>query len=144
MGKLLPKAELRVLATLAFLGFAAVFFMRSQYTTGVDTFTLVLPTLLQGIPMALFFVPLTAIILPACRRRRSRRRLACRTSCGSSLARPARRWPPRCGTIARCSTTPGSRSRPARAIRAITATLESIQSAMHLSPDQAVAFFERG
>ena len=63
VGKLLPKAELRVLATLAFLGFAAVFFMRSQYTTGVDTFTLVLPTLLQGIPMALFFVPLTAIIL---------------------------------------------------------------------------------
>jgi DHA2 family multidrug resistance protein len=63
MGKIMPKSDARVLATLAFLGFAAVFFMRSHYTTGVDTWTLVVPTLLQGIPMALFFVPLTAIIL---------------------------------------------------------------------------------
>jgi len=37
--------------------------MRSLYTTQADTWTLVLPTLLQGIPTALFFVPLTAIIL---------------------------------------------------------------------------------
>ena len=63
MGKIMPKSDARVLATLAFLGFAGVFFMRSHYTTGVDTWTLVLPTLLQGIPTALFFVPLTAIIL---------------------------------------------------------------------------------
>ncbi len=63
VGKILPKSELRVLATLSFLGFAAVYFMRSHYTTGVDTYTLVLPTLLQGIPTGLFFVPLTAIIL---------------------------------------------------------------------------------
>jgi DHA2 family multidrug resistance protein len=63
MAKLMPKTDARVLATLAFVGFAAVFFMRSHYTTGVDTWTLVLPTLLQGIPTALFFVPLTAIIL---------------------------------------------------------------------------------
>ncbi|RAS35564.1 EmrB/QacA subfamily drug resistance transporter [Paraburkholderia bryophila] len=63
MAKLMPKSDARVLATLAFVGFAAVFFMRSHYTTGVDTWTLVLPTLLQGIPTALFFVPLTAIIL---------------------------------------------------------------------------------
>ncbi|KXV07970.1 disulfide bond formation protein DsbA [Caballeronia megalochromosomata] len=63
MGKLMPRSDARVLATLAFFGFAAVFFMRSHYTTGVDTFTLVVPTLLQGIPTALFFVPLTAIIL---------------------------------------------------------------------------------
>lgn len=63
MAKIMPKSDARVLATLAFVGFAAVFFMRSHYTTGVDTFTLVLPTLLQGIPTALFFVPLTAIIL---------------------------------------------------------------------------------
>jgi DHA2 family multidrug resistance protein len=63
MAKIMPKSDARVLATLAFLGFAGVFFMRSNYTTGVDTWTLVLPTLLQGIPTALFFVPLTAIIL---------------------------------------------------------------------------------
>ena len=63
MAKIMPKSDARVLATLAFLGFAGVFFMRSFYTTGVDTWTLVLPTLLQGVPTALFFVPLTAIIL---------------------------------------------------------------------------------
>src|SRR6202012_229230 len=63
MAKVMPKSDARVLATLAFVGFAGVFFMRSNYTTGVDTWTLVLPTLLQGIPTALFFVPLTAIIL---------------------------------------------------------------------------------
>ena len=63
MAKIMPKSDARVLATLAFVGFAGVFFMRSNYTTGVDTWTLVLPTLLQGIPTALFFVPLTAIIL---------------------------------------------------------------------------------
>ena len=63
MGKIVPKSDARILATLAFIGFAIVFLMRSWYTTGVDTWTLVLPTLLQGIPMALFFVPLTVIIL---------------------------------------------------------------------------------
>ncbi|MDR3446369.1 DHA2 family efflux MFS transporter permease subunit [Dyella sp.] len=63
MGKIMPKSDARVLATLAFVGFAVVFFMRSNYTTSVDVYTLVLPTLLQGIPTALFFVPLTAIIL---------------------------------------------------------------------------------
>ncbi|WP_042271271.1 DHA2 family efflux MFS transporter permease subunit [Paraburkholderia heleia] len=63
MGKIMPRSDMRVLATLAFLGFAGVFYMRSLYTTEVDRYTLVLPTLLQGIPTALFFTPLTAIIL---------------------------------------------------------------------------------
>ena len=63
MGKIMPRSDMRVLATLAFAGFAGVFLMRSHYTTGVDPYTLVLPTLLQGIPTALFFTPLTAIIL---------------------------------------------------------------------------------
>ncbi|HWT39457.1 MAG TPA: DHA2 family efflux MFS transporter permease subunit [Paraburkholderia sp.] len=63
MAKIMPRSDARVLATLAFIGFAGVFIMRSHYTTDVDQWTLILPTLLQGIPMALFFVPLTAIIL---------------------------------------------------------------------------------
>ena len=63
MAKIMPKSDARVLATLAFVGYAGVFLMRSHYTTGVDQWTLILPTLLQGIPTALFFVPLTAIIL---------------------------------------------------------------------------------
>jgi MFS transporter, DHA2 family, multidrug resistance protein len=63
LARIMPRSDARVIATLSFLGFAAVFFMRSHYTTGVDTYTLVIPTLLQGIPSALFFVPLTEIIL---------------------------------------------------------------------------------
>jgi MFS transporter, DHA2 family, multidrug resistance protein len=63
MGKILPKSDARLLATLAFFCFAGVFLMRSHYTTNVDVYTLVLPTLLQGIPVAMFFTPLTAIIL---------------------------------------------------------------------------------
>ncbi|WP_087688935.1 DHA2 family efflux MFS transporter permease subunit [Pandoraea sp. PE-S2R-1] len=63
LGRIIPKTDLRILATLAFVGFAGVFFMRAQFTTGIDMHSLVLPTLLQGIPTALFFVPLTAILL---------------------------------------------------------------------------------
>ncbi len=63
MGRVLPRSDARIIATLAFVGFAFVFWLRSHYVIEVDTWHLVLPTLLQGIPMALFFVPLTAIIL---------------------------------------------------------------------------------
>ncbi|WP_242539933.1 DHA2 family efflux MFS transporter permease subunit [Trinickia mobilis] len=63
MGRVLPRSDARIIATLAFIGFAFVFWLRSNYVTEIDTWHLVLPTLLQGIPMALFFVPLTAIIL---------------------------------------------------------------------------------
>ncbi len=58
MGRVLPRTD-----TMAFLGFAIVFYMRSKYVIQIDAWHLVLPTLLQGIPMALFFVPLTSIIL---------------------------------------------------------------------------------
>ena len=63
MGKVLPRSDARVIATMAFVGFAIVFYMRSKYVIEIDTWHLVLPTLLQGIPMALFFVPLTSIVL---------------------------------------------------------------------------------
>ncbi|MGF6483972.1 DHA2 family efflux MFS transporter permease subunit [Paraburkholderia sp. JPY419] len=63
LGRVLPHSDARVISTVAFVGFAIVFYMRSKYVIEVDTWHLVLPTLLQGIPMALFFVPLTAIIL---------------------------------------------------------------------------------
>jgi len=63
IGRVLPRSDARVMATAAFVCFAFCFYLRSNYTTYVDTWSLVLPTLLQGIPMALFFTPLTAIIL---------------------------------------------------------------------------------
>lgn len=63
IGKILPRVDARIIATIAFLLFALVFFLRSLYTTYVDTWTLVFPTLLQGIPVAMFFIPLSMVIL---------------------------------------------------------------------------------
>jgi DHA2 family multidrug resistance protein len=62
-GKVLPRTDPRYIATLSFLVFALCFWMRSRYTTGVDTYSLLLPTLIQGIGMAGFFIPLVSITL---------------------------------------------------------------------------------
>ena len=62
-GKILPKTDPRYIATASFLIFALVFWLRSLYTTNVDTYWLVMPTLLQGIGMAGFFIPLVSITL---------------------------------------------------------------------------------
>jgi DHA2 family multidrug resistance protein len=62
-GRLLPRFDTRIVASLSFLGFAGIFFMRSNYLAQIDTFHLVLPTLLQGIPQVLWFIPLTRLIL---------------------------------------------------------------------------------
>jgi DHA2 family multidrug resistance protein len=59
----LPRTDPRYIATLSFLVFALCFWMRSRYTTGVDTYSLLLPTLIQGIGMAGFFIPLVSITL---------------------------------------------------------------------------------
>ncbi|CAJ0798766.1 Multidrug export protein EmrB [Ralstonia condita] len=63
IGKNLPKMDARWVATSAFMTFALVFWMRSHFTTQVDTWTLMIPTLIQGAAMAMFFIPLTSIIL---------------------------------------------------------------------------------
>jgi DHA2 family multidrug resistance protein len=63
IGKILPKVDARWVATTAFLIFALVFYMRSQFTAGVDVRTLMIPTVIQGAAMAMFFIPLTSIIL---------------------------------------------------------------------------------
>ena len=63
VGKLLPKVDARWLATGAFVIFALVFHMRAQFTPDVDTITLMIPTVIQGAAMAMFFIPLTSIIL---------------------------------------------------------------------------------
>ena len=63
VGKILPKVDARIIVTIAFLLLGLVFYMRSVYTSDVDTWHLIAPTLLQGIPLALFFIPLSMIIL---------------------------------------------------------------------------------
>lgn len=143
IGKLMPKAEMRVLATLSFLGFAAVFFMRSQYTTGVDTFTLVLPTLLQGIPTALFFVPLTAILLsglppekiPAAAGLSNFVRIFC-GAVGTSLATTM--WNNRTVLHHARLVEQASPNNPIYG-----AAIQSIETTMHLSAAQATVYFEK-
>lgn len=63
VGKLLIKQDARTLATISFVLFAIVFFMRSHYNTEIGTWNLVIPTLLQGIPTVMFIIPLSMIIL---------------------------------------------------------------------------------
>ncbi|KVH32798.1 multidrug resistance protein B [Burkholderia cepacia] len=62
-GKYLPRTDPRYISTASFLTFALCFWMRSRYTTGVDEWSLTLPTLVQGIAMAGFFIPLVSITL---------------------------------------------------------------------------------
>jgi DHA2 family multidrug resistance protein len=52
----------RKLATVAFLGFGLVLWMRAQFNTQVTPGVILLPIVLQGAAMAFFFVPLQAII----------------------------------------------------------------------------------
>jgi DHA2 family multidrug resistance protein len=63
VAKNLTRWDPRWVATLGFASFGLVFFMRSLFTTSIDMEGLMIPTIIQGIPMALFFVPLMAIIL---------------------------------------------------------------------------------
>ena len=56
------KIDPRKLATVAFLGFAHVLWMRSHFNTQADFNTILIPTVLQGAAMAFFFIPLQAIV----------------------------------------------------------------------------------
>ncbi|CAJ5732305.1 EmrB/QacA family drug resistance transporter [Burkholderia pseudomallei] len=62
-GKFLSRTDPRYIATAAFLTFVLCFWMRSRYTTGVDEWSLMAPTFVQGIAMAGFFIPLVSITL---------------------------------------------------------------------------------
>jgi DHA2 family multidrug resistance protein len=62
VGKNVSKIDPRRLATVAFLGFALVLWMRSNFNTQANFNTILIPTVLQGAAMAFFFVPLQAIV----------------------------------------------------------------------------------
>jgi MFS transporter, DHA2 family, multidrug resistance protein len=62
VGKNVSRIDPRRLATISFIGFAIVLFMRSQFNTQATLWTILVPTLLQGAAMAFFFIPLQAII----------------------------------------------------------------------------------
>ncbi|MDT7837111.1 DHA2 family efflux MFS transporter permease subunit [Aquabacterium sp. OR-4] len=61
VGKNVGRIDPRRLATVAFLGFALVLWMRAQFNVQAPFMTILLPTVLQGAAMAFFFIPLQAI-----------------------------------------------------------------------------------
>lgn len=62
VGKNVNKIDQRALATVAFVFFGIVLYMRSKFNTQADFDTILIPTVLQGIAMAFFFIPLQAIV----------------------------------------------------------------------------------
>lgn len=63
VGLTLSKVDPRKYATFAFLVFALVLWMRSRFTTQTDFDTIMIPTIIQGVAMAFFFIPLVTITL---------------------------------------------------------------------------------
>ena len=62
VGRCVGKIDPRKLATVAFIGFGVVLWMRSHFNTQADFTTILVPTVLQGAAMAFFFIPLQAIV----------------------------------------------------------------------------------
>src|SRR5439155_19454492 len=58
VGKYMNRVDPRIFGTAAFAIFAVVLLMRSWFNTQADVFTLLVPTIIQGAAMAVFFVPL--------------------------------------------------------------------------------------
>jgi len=63
VGLSMHRVDPRLYATLAFIVFALVLWMRSHFNTDADFATILLPTIIQGVAMACFFVPLVTITL---------------------------------------------------------------------------------
>jgi MFS transporter, DHA2 family, multidrug resistance protein len=63
VGKNITKVDPRIFATVAFSIFALVLFLRSRFNTNADFETLMIPTIVQGISMAFFFIPLITLAL---------------------------------------------------------------------------------
>ena len=63
IGKKVTVWDPRRIATIAFLGFAVVLWMRSQFTVQTDLAHILIPTVMQGAAMAMFFIPLTTLTL---------------------------------------------------------------------------------
>ena len=61
--RLSGKVDARILATIAFLAFATSYYMRSGYTTSASSWDFMLPLLVQGIAMSIFFLSMLTISL---------------------------------------------------------------------------------
>jgi DHA2 family multidrug resistance protein len=63
VGKTVGKVDPRYYATFAFIVFAIVLWMRSRFSTQADFWTIMIPTIVQGLAMAFFFIPLLTITI---------------------------------------------------------------------------------
>jgi MFS transporter, DHA2 family, multidrug resistance protein len=63
VGRLSNKVDPRVFVTFAFIVFAIVLFMRAHFNTNATIGVLLVPTFIQGLAMATFFIPLIALSL---------------------------------------------------------------------------------
>ncbi|MEO5658280.1 MAG: DHA2 family efflux MFS transporter permease subunit [Polaromonas sp.] len=63
VGKNIGKTDPRRFAAFAFVVFAVVLWMRSRFNTQADFATIMIPTIIQGVAMACFFIPLVTITL---------------------------------------------------------------------------------
>jgi len=63
VGKNIAKFDARYFAAFAFMVFGLVLWMRSDFNTQADFDTIMIPTLIQGVAMAFFFIPLMTITL---------------------------------------------------------------------------------
>ncbi len=63
VGKNINKVDPRIFTTVAFAVFALVLIMRSHFNTDVNMSTLMIPTVIQGAAMAVFFIPLVTLAL---------------------------------------------------------------------------------
>ena len=63
VGRTVHKVDPRLFATGAFVIFAVVLYMRSLFNTQADFATLMVPTIIQGAAMAIFFIPLVTLSL---------------------------------------------------------------------------------
>ena len=63
VGKSIGKVDPRLLASVSFLVFALVLWMRSRFNVQADIATIMIPTVIQGIGMAFLFIPLVSLTL---------------------------------------------------------------------------------
>ena len=63
VGRAVGRVDPRRIATVSFLLFALISYMRSRFNAQVDIATLMIPTIIQGASVACFFIPLVSITL---------------------------------------------------------------------------------
>jgi DHA2 family multidrug resistance protein len=63
VGRTVARIDPRRYATFAFIVFALVLWMRSNFNTQADFWTIMIPTIIQGVAMAFFFIPLMTITM---------------------------------------------------------------------------------